>query len=286
MCLESLDESTKPIDPTEAALPCLESIMYTVCLPSKTCISQAGRSNIRSCAGQYAHTVCICCNCAGGALRALPQLDLETAQDLRRRQSSHEETSSSGMDDTPPLQHIQPNASSQQGGSSDIQHVLLRPKKVKSGRYDPAVSLSEDSSASIWDSYDADEEAAVLAMSSAQSFRKKGRSTANLLERDNEQQHSSQPHPQHSQESNSFTTEASSRHAPRPAAHDRSRDLGEDSFSSSTASPQSEQQQALTESYDQVEVEDNAISGGASSASASWDRRTEEDLSPVSPFYM
>ena len=221
-----------------------------------------------------------------GALRALPQLDLETAQDLRRRQSSHDETSSSGMDDTPPLQQIQPSPSSQQGDSSDVQHVLLRPKKVKSGRHDSAMSLSKDSSASIWDSYDADEEAAVLAMSSAQSFRYKGRSTANLLEGGKEQQHSSQPHPQRSQESNSFTTEARSRLLAPPAAQDRGSDLGEDSFSSSRAAPQSEQRQTLLQTDNRVEIEDNAISGGASSASNSWARRTEEDWSPISPFYM
>ena len=219
-----------------------------------------------------------------GALRALPQLDLETAQDLRRRQSSHEETSSSGVDDTPPLQQMQSNSLSQQGSGPDIQHVLLRPERPEVGRDHPAVSLSEDSSASIWDSYDADEEAAVLAMSSAQSFRYKRRSTA---EGRAKQQHSSQPHSQHSQESNSSTTTtATSRHSPCPAAPHRGRDLCEDSFSSSTASPQSEQQQAFNEKNDQVEVEDNAISGGASSAPASWARRTEEDLSPISPFYM
>lgn len=222
-----------------------------------------------------------------GALRALPQLDLETAQDLRRRQSSHEETCSSSTNDAPPLQQMQPSSSSQQGGSSsDVQHVLLRPKKVKSGRSESAMSLSEVSSASIWDSYDADEEAAVLAMSSAQSFRNKGRSTADAFEGDNEQQQSSQPHPQHAQESNSFTTEATPRHPISPVAQDWGSDLGEDSTSSSRASPQSEQQQPLLQTDDQLEVEDSAISGGASSTSTSWARRTEEDLSPVSPFYM
>ena len=235
--------------------------------------------------GMLTHSV-LAATVQAGALRALPQLDLETAQDLRRRQSSHEETSSSGMDDTPSLQQIQPSSSSQQSVSSDAQHVLLRPKKVKSGRFDPAMSLSEDSSASIWDSYDADEEAAVLAMSSAQSFRSSGCSTASPLEGDHEQQHSCQSHPQQFQESNSFTTEATSRHLPKPAAQDRGSDLGGDSFSSSSASPQSEQQQTLLQTDNQIRLEDDASSGGASSASTSWARRTEEDLSPVSPFYM
>ena len=222
-----------------------------------------------------------------GALRALPQLDLETAQDLRRCQSSHDETSSVGTDNTPSLQQMQStSSSSQHGGSSDTQHVLLRPKKMKSGRHEFAMSLSEDSSASIWDIYDADEEAAVLAMSSAQSFRNRGRSTANLFESNSEQQHSNQPHPQQSQQSNSFTTQARLKHPTPPAAQDWGSDLGEGSFSSSRASLQPEQQQTFLETDDQIEVEDSAISGGASSASTSWARRTEEDLSPVSPFYM
>ena len=222
-----------------------------------------------------------------GALCALPQLDLETAQDLRRRQSSHAETSSSGMDETPPLQQMQSSSALlRQSGSSDSQHVLLRPKKSELGRCDSAMSLDEDNFVSIWDSYDADEEAAVLAMSSAQSFRNKGRSIANPIEGQRWQQHSRQPHSQHSQEGSSFTAEATSGHLPRPAAHDNGRDLGEDSFSSSTVSPQSEQKQTLIKRDDQVELEDNAISDGAGSASSSWARRTEEDLSPVSPFYM
>ena len=269
---------------------------------SKTCISWAGEFTMRFCDSSMSSlinsklpTVMVgmltqsvsAAFVQAGALRALPQLDLETAQDLRRCQSSHEETGSSSTDDAPPLQQMQPSSSSQQGGSSsDVQHVLLRPKKLKSGRYDSAMSLSKGSSASIWDSYDADEEAAVVAMTSAQSFRNKGRSTANVPEGNSKQQHSSQPHPQHSQESNSFTTEAMSRQSISPAAQDWGSDLGGDSSSSSRASLQSEQQHSLLQTDDQVEVEDNAISDGTSSASTSWARRTEEDLSPVSPFYM
>ena len=284
MCLESFDESTNPIDPTEAALPCLESILHFGCL-RPAYYGQAESPPGLVLVGMLTHSV-FAAIVQAGALRALPQLDLETAQDLRRRQTSHEETSSSGVDDTSPLQQIQHNSSSQQGGSSDVQHVLLRPKKVKSGRSNSAMSLSEDSSASIWDSYDADEEAAVVAMTSAQSFRNKGRSTASLLEGDTEQQASTQPHPQYAQESNSSTTEATSRHSDFPTAQDWGSGIGRDSSSSSRASPQSEQQQTLLQTHDQIEVENNSSSGGGSSAATSWARQTEEDLSPVSPFYM
>lgn len=102
-----------------------------------------------------------------GALRALPELDRETAEDLRRRQQSHDHASTSGLDHRTHAPQREPGASISQQEDSERQHVLLRPAKLKKGRADSAMAPDVSISASVWDSYDADEEAAVLAMSSS-----------------------------------------------------------------------------------------------------------------------
>ncbi len=101
-----------------------------------------------------------------GALRALPELDRETAEDLRRRQQSHDHASTSDPDDRLFRPQREPSTLISQQEGLERQHVLLRPPKLDKGRAGSAMA-DVSSSASIWDSYDADEEAAVLAISSS-----------------------------------------------------------------------------------------------------------------------
>lgn len=105
-----------------------------------------------------------------GALRALPEVDRETAEDLRRRQQSQESASTLGVDDTPPVQQRELE-STPVDDAPEKQHVLIRPVRRERERFGSAAADRASSSPpSIWDSYDAEEEAAVLALSTATSF--------------------------------------------------------------------------------------------------------------------
>ena len=187
-----------------------------------------------------------------GALQALPELDRETAEDLRRQQQSHDHASRSGLDDRPYGLQREPSAlMSQQGDLLERQHVLLRPVRLEKGTAVPGSAPGRSVPASIWDSYDADEEAAVLAMSSSPSIEIRGLSEERQSNSSGRQAQEARSGPAHTDQ---ITSAQSKQH------------------DSSTSSGQSERRGASSSSWE----EDSSID----TTGESLTRRTEEDMFP------
>ncbi len=194
-----------------------------------------------------------------GALRALPELDRETAEDLRRRQQSHDHASTSGPDDRPYRPQREPSALLSQQEGMERQHVLLRPPQLEKGRADSAMAPNAGSSASIWDSYDADEEAAVLAISSSPGIEYKAQSAELSKDR----------------QSNSIE---------KQAQEARSGSAGTDH----TINSQSRQHDSSESSGSEVQNRGQGSWEDDSSTDLmeSLTRKTEEDMSPDLPLFM
>jgi len=267
-CVSSQDdESTNPIDPTEAVML---HVLLPLCILCEAMYFSFGQYEIPHCCvsglvskGHLLGSEDGVCDCLqAGALRALPALDRETAEDLRRRQQSHDTATTSGLDDTPPAQQREPTpALASQTDDSERQHVLLRPIRPERRPFGSAPA-PDKSSASIWDSYDADEEAAVLAMSSAQSVDYKTH-----LE-------------------SSIDRPSDSNRSRRGQVHDKGRNSASSTHASSsplkpssTSSPSKRQAMNSAETV----LEDT---GSADSSGGSLARMTEEDMDPFSPIYM
>ena len=181
-------------------------------------------------------------------MRALPEVDRETAEDLRRRQQSHESVSTSGVDDTPPVQQRE-QESGPVDNASDKQHVLIRPVRREQERFDStAADRGSSSPPSIWDSYDAEEEAAVLALSTATSF--------------------------------DYKASIGGRSAERKSSTALSRQADSGQLKRRGMSPATKMQPQRDTGSSVQELRDVDTAGEALS------RRTVEDLSPVAPLFL
>ena len=182
-----------------------------------------------------------------GALRALPEVDRETAEDLRRQQSQ-ESASTSGVNDTPPVQQRE-QESTPVDDAPEKQHVLIRPvRRVRERFGSAAADRGSSSPPSIWDSYDAEEEAAVLALSTATSFDYKASIGGRSAER---------------KSSPALSRQADSGQPKRPGL-----------------SPATKMQLPMNTNSSVQELRDVDTAGEALT------RRTEEDLSPVAPLFL
>ena len=194
-----------------------------------------------------------------GALRALPELDRETAEDLRRRQQSHDHASTSGLDDRPFRPQRKPSAVVSQQEGLERQHVLLRPPEQVKGRAGSAMA-DASSSASIWDSYDADEEAAVLAISSSPGIEYRAQSAELPEDRQSDSKGKQAQEARWGPASTAQISDSQSRH------HDSSK--------SSSREPQN-RGPSFWESDSSTDLTGESLT-----------RRTEEDMSPELPLFM
>lgn len=183
-----------------------------------------------------------------GALRALPEVDRETAEDLRRRQQRHESASTSGVDDTPPVQQRE-QESGPVDDAPEKQHVLIRPVRRERGQSNAAAAdRGSRSPPSIWDSYDAEEEAAVLALSTATSF--------------------------------DYKASIGRRSAERKSSTALSRQADSGQLKRRGLSPAAKMQPQRDTSSSVQELRDEDL------APEALTRRTEEDMSPVAPLFL